>query len=98
MRKKGKERAFETEQKAIELANSTCYGLAAYVATENMGRAQRLSQDIKAGSVMFMSTSTPAPCFRDFGREGHGESGFGAEGGLLGLESYSLSTSVHQWT
>ena len=89
---------FETEQEAIELANSTCYGLAAYVATENMGCARRLSQDIKAGSVMFTSSSTPAASYRDMGREGHGESGFGAEGGLLGLESYSLSTSVHQWT
>ena len=26
---------FNTEQEAIELANNTCYGLAAYVATEN---------------------------------------------------------------
>ena len=33
---------FNTEQEAIELANNTSYGLAAYVATENMGRAQRL--------------------------------------------------------
>ncbi|MDC0003306.1 aldehyde dehydrogenase family protein [Porticoccaceae bacterium] len=89
---------FNTEQEAIELANDTCYGLAAYVATENMGRAQRLSQDINAGTVMFMSTSTPVECFRELGKEGHLESGFGNEGGLLGLASYSLSTAVHQWT
>ena len=89
---------FNTEQEAIALANDTCYGLAAYVATENMGRAQRLSQDINAGTVMFMSTSTPVECLRELGKEGHRESGFGNEGGLLGLASYSLSTSVHQWT
>ena len=89
---------FNTEQEAIELANNTSYGLAAYVATENMGRAQRLSQDLNAGTIMFMSSSTPAPCFRELGKEGHRESGFGIEGGLLGLTSYSLSTSVHQWT
>ena len=89
---------FNTEQEAIELANNTSYGLAAYVATENMGRAQRLSQDLNAGTIMFTSSSTPAPCFRELGKEGHRESGFGIEGGLLGLTSYSLSTSVHQWT
>ncbi len=89
---------FKTEQEAIELANNTIYGLAAYVATENMGRARRLSQDINAGSVMFISTSTPAACSQQLGKEGHRESGFGAEGGLLGLASYSLNTCVQQWT
>ena len=89
---------FKGEQEAIELANNTCYGLAAYVATENMGRAQRLSHGLNAGTVMFTSSSTPAECVHEFGREGHRESGFGAEGGLLGLASYSLNTSVHQWT
>ena len=89
---------FSTEQEAIKLANNSCFGLAAYIATENMGRIQRLSQDINAGSVMFLTTSEPSDCMREFGREGHRESGFGAEGGMLGLESYSLNTSVHQWT
>ena len=89
---------FSTEEEAIALANDSCYGLAAFVATENMGRAQRLSQDINAGSVMFTSSSTPIACYRELGKEGHRESGFGAEGGLLGLASYSLNTSVHQWT
>jgi acyl-CoA reductase-like NAD-dependent aldehyde dehydrogenase len=89
---------FNTEQEAIELANDSCYGLAAYVATENMGRAQRLAHDINAGTVMFMSGSTPVASFRELGKEGHRESGFGVEGGLFGLASYSLSTSVHQWT
>ena len=89
---------FSTEEEAIALANDSCYGLAAYVATENMGRARRLSQDINAGSVMFVSSSTPTACYRELGKEGHRESGFGAEGGLLGLASYSLTTSVHQWT
>jgi len=89
---------FDHEQEAIELANSTCYGLAAYVATENIGQAQRLSHEIDAGSVMIVGTSTPAPCYREIGKEGHRESGFGVEGGTFGLASYSLCTSVHQWT
>ncbi|MCT2533925.1 aldehyde dehydrogenase family protein [SAR92 clade bacterium H231] len=89
---------FNTEQEAIALANNTCYGLAAYVATENLGRVQRLSQEINAGTVMFMSTFAPVESFRELGKEGHRESGFGIEGGLMGLMSYSLSTTVHHWT
>ena len=90
--------AFNTEEEAIALANNTCYGLATYIATENMGRAQRLSQEIQAGFMMITSTSTPVDCFRDIGKEGHRQSGFGPEGALPGLLSYSLSTAVHQWT
>ena len=89
---------FQTEEEAIELANNTCYGLAAYIATENMGRAQRFSQEINSGLVLILGTSTPVSCYREIGREGHRESGFGSEGGLSGLLSYSLSTAVHQWT
>lgn len=89
---------FNTEQEAVELANNTCFGLSAYVATQNMGRAQRLSQEIVAGSVMFISSSTPVECYREIGKEGHQQSGFGPEGGLPGLLSYSVSTAVHQWT
>lgn len=89
---------FDDEQEAIQLANDTRYGLAAYVATENIGRAQRLSQEINAGFFMITGASTLAECYREIGKEGHRESGFGAEGGLLGLSSYSVSTAVHQWT
>ena len=89
---------FNTEQEAIDIANNTCYGLAAYIATENMGRAQRLTQELQTGFVQVLGTSTPVNCYRDIGKEGHKQSGFGSEGGLQGLLSYSLSTAVHQWT
>lgn len=89
---------FNDEQEAIQLANDTCYGLAAYIATENMGRAQRLTQEINAGYVQIIGTSTPVECYHEIGKEGHQQSGFGPEGGLPGLLSYSVSTAVHQWT
>ena len=89
---------FESEEDAIELANNTAYGLAAFVATENMGRVHRLTHELNSGSVMFIGTSTPDGARgRDIGKEGHRESGFGLEGGLFGLESYSVCTTVHQW-
>lgn len=89
---------FDTEEEAIKLANNTSFGLAAYIATENMGCAQRLSQEINAGFIMITGTSNPIENYREIGKEGHRQSGCGIEGGLSGLASYSLSTAVHTWT
>lgn len=89
---------FKDEQEAIELANNSCYGLGAYIATQNIGRAQRVSQEVRAGTVLVIGEYTPSTCYLEMGKEGQRESGFGPEGGLLGLTSYSVSTSVHQWT
>ena len=89
---------FNNEEEAMQLANDTFYGLAAYVATENIGRVQRIVQEINAGYVQIIGTSTPAECYREVGKEGHQQSGFGPEGGLQGLLSYSVATAIHQWT
>ena len=89
--------SFDDEKEAIELANKVRFGLAAYVATENMCRAHRLCQSINAGLVMVTGTSEPSESYNEIGKEGFLESGFGLEGGLLGLASYSVSTAVHQW-
>lgn len=88
---------FDDEQEAIQLANDTCYGLAAYIATENMGRAQRLAQEINAGYLQIIGTSMPVNCYREIGKEGQKQSGYGPEGGLQGLLSYSVRTAIHQW-
>lgn len=86
---------FKDEAEAIRLANDTCYGLAAYAATENLGRAQRLGQQLNAGMISIIGSSTPADRFLFLGAEGHRESGFGHEGGLAGLLQYTASSSVH---
>ena len=44
---------FETEAEAIEIANDTLYGLAAYVQTGDADRAARLSRALRAGAVHF---------------------------------------------
>ncbi len=36
--------AFDTEEEAVEIANSTRYGLAAYFCTKDLGRAFRVSE------------------------------------------------------
>lgn len=86
---------FNSEEEAIQIANNSCYGLAAYAATENLGRAQRLGQRLNAGSVGIVGTNTIGPGFIELGVEGHKQSGFGMEMGLDGLKAYSVSTAVN---
>ena len=90
---------FKTEEEAIALANNSCFGLAAYAATTDQGRAFRLAQNLNAGTVVIVSTSTPgAGGFADLGCEPHRESGSGAEGGVAGIAEYTVSSSVYLLT
>ncbi|MCL4290022.1 MAG: aldehyde dehydrogenase [Thermoleophilia bacterium] len=77
---------FAGETEAIELANSTPYGLAAIVYTGSAGRAERVGRAIRAGTVWvnsFLVRDLTAP----FG--GAGISGIGREGGDYALDFYS---------
>ena len=85
---------FRDEDEAIALANDTCFGLAAYVATTDIGRSQRLGQRLNAGLIMVLSTSTPQGGGVGPGSEGHKQSGFGQEDKLAGLASYSVSSTM----
>ena len=90
--------SFKDEEDAIKLANNTCFGLAAYAATENLGRAQRLGKKLNAGMVMIRGTSTPSGGGVNISIEGQRESGFGPMGGLAGLAAYTVSSAVHLLT
>lgn len=76
---------FETEDQAIAMANATEFGLAAYVYTQDLGRAFRVMERLEAGQVgvnaAVLSTEV-AP----FG--GTKESGIGREGSKYGLDDY----------
>jgi betaine-aldehyde dehydrogenase/5-carboxymethyl-2-hydroxymuconic-semialdehyde dehydrogenase len=77
---------FADEAEAIELANSTEYGLSAIVYTGSTGRADRVGRAIRAGTVWvncFLVRDLTAP----FG--GRGISGIGREGGNYALDFYS---------
>ncbi len=69
---------FETEQEAIDLANDTEYGLAAYVYTRDLARGLRVSSAIEAGMIALNRglVSDPAAPFG-----GVKQSGLGREGG-----------------
>lgn len=80
---------FDTIDEAIMLANSTAFGLAAYVWTKDVGRCHRMARAVRAG-IVFCNAALPGP-----GGPGHalsiepaGQSGIGVESGLAGLGSY----------
>lgn len=89
---------FTDETEAVAMANDSCFGLAAYAATTDLSRAQRLGQALNAGFVVILGTATPSGGEVDLGMEGHKESGFGYEGGQAGLAAYTVSTAVHLLT
>ena len=77
---------FADEAEAIELANSTAYGLAAMVWTTSQERAERVGRALRTGLVWvntFLVRDLTAP----FG--GCGISGIGREGGDHALEFHS---------
>lgn len=86
---------FEDEGEAIAQANNSCYGLAAYVATTDLGRAQRLAQQVNSGFLQIMATSSPSAGSVEIGSEPLKQSGFGSEVGVAGLMSYSATSTVH---
>ncbi len=78
--------AFTSEAAAVELANSTRYGLSAIVYTGSAARAERVGRAVQAGIVWtntFLVRDLAAP----FG--GCGLSGIGREGGNHALDFHS---------
>jgi aldehyde dehydrogenase (NAD+) len=75
---------FDTEEQAIEIANDTPYGLAAYFSTTDDGRAKRVAGQLRAGMVSLNSASQgyTAP----FG--GYKQSGNGREWGEYGFDDF----------
>lgn len=82
---------FDTEEEVLIYANSTVYGLAATVWTENLTRAHRLAEKLESGIVwincwLIRDLRTP------FG--GVKNSGIGREGGLEALRFFTETKNV----
>ncbi|HMH07463.1 MAG TPA: aldehyde dehydrogenase family protein, partial [Terriglobales bacterium] len=82
---------FEGEEEAIRIANDTPYGLASGIQTGSLGRALRLADKIKAGTVWINSWHKYHPS-APFG--GCKMSGYGREQGAEALESYTQYKTV----
>jgi len=83
--------AFDTEEEAINYANSNAYGLSATIWTENLKRAHRVSHQIKSGIIwvncwLLRDLRTP------FG--GMKQSGIGREGGWEALQFFTETKNV----
>ena len=82
---------FETEEQAVMMANSTKYGLASILWTENLTRAHKIASQLDSGIVwvncwMLRDLRTP------FG--GVKASGVGREGGYEALEFFTEAKNV----
>jgi len=82
---------FNSLETAIQLANDTNYGLAAYVFTESVGKGTLLIEQLNFGIVGW-NDGMPSAAQVPFG--GMKESGLGREGGHEGLEAFLESQYV----
>lgn len=83
---------FRDEAEAIELANASDYGLAAFVWTNDARRSLRVARDIRAGQVFvncFTSGDNPLLPFGGFK-----DSGYGREKGVEALLTYSQTKNI----
>jgi succinate-semialdehyde dehydrogenase / glutarate-semialdehyde dehydrogenase len=76
---------FETEDEAVNAANDTEYGLAAYVFTRDLDRALRVCERLETGMIGLNQglVSNPAAPFG-----GVKQSGLGREGGRVGIDEF----------
>lgn len=77
--------AFKSEEEVLQRVNDTSFGLAAYVFTENISRAIRLSEQLEFG-IVGLNDGLPSVPQAPFG--GFKESGLGREGGHHGIEEF----------
>jgi succinate-semialdehyde dehydrogenase/glutarate-semialdehyde dehydrogenase len=83
---------FDELEEALLLANATEYGLAAFVQTNDLKIATRMSEGLDYGMVCINDwlPATPEAPF-----VGVKQSGIGAESGPEGLEEYLVTKSVY---
>jgi acyl-CoA reductase-like NAD-dependent aldehyde dehydrogenase len=86
---------FANADDAIALANGTPYGLSATAWTSDPVLGARLAQELRAGLLMLNGSVEPdASAVVGVTVEPVGQSGFGAEGGRWGLQSFTRARHV----
>jgi len=84
---------FDTEEEAVEIANDTPYGLTNYVQSQDAERRNRVARRLRSGMVEM--NGQPRGAGAPFGGVKH--SGLAREGGVWGLEEFTVVKSVSDW-
>jgi aldehyde dehydrogenase (NAD+) len=84
---------FDSEDEAVEIANSTLYGLTNYVQSQDAEKRNRVARRLHSGMVEM--NGQPRGAGAPFGGVRH--SGGAREGGVWGLEEYMIVKSVSGW-
>lgn len=84
---------FSSEEEAVQLANGTGFGLAAYVQTGDISRAHRMIASLAAGNV-HINGSGPGPVSPSSPFGGVKQSGYGRQGGLEGVREFLQTKNV----
>jgi acyl-CoA reductase-like NAD-dependent aldehyde dehydrogenase len=83
---------WKTDEEVIARSNNTKMGLGASVWSSDIPRANRIAEQLEAGSVWVNAHFQPSP----YGAlAGHKESGIGSEGGLSGMRGYCNVTTLY---
>jgi len=86
---------FNDTDEAIDMANDSDYGLAATLWTRDLATGHRLSRRIRAGNVKVAASPAQVEGVGlSHSGEPVGQSGFGIEGGMKGLETYTRLQSI----
>lgn len=86
---------FRTEEEAVAIANDTDYGLAGAVWSQDAGKAQRVAQALRHGTI-WINDFHPYLPQAEWG--GFGQSGVGRELGPTGLAEYQEAKHIYQNT
>jgi aldehyde dehydrogenase (NAD+) len=84
---------FDTEDEAVDIANSTVYGLTNYIQSSDSRRISRLIPQLNSGTIR-VNAGLPTSHLAPFG--GNGISGFGREGGKAGIDEFIRVKTVLQ--
>jgi aldehyde dehydrogenase (NAD+) len=82
---------FDTDDEAVEIANSTEFGLASGIWTQNLSRAHSVAKLLRAGTV-WINTYRTSAAQAPFGGVGH--SGYGRERGIEALLEFTRFKNV----
>jgi acyl-CoA reductase-like NAD-dependent aldehyde dehydrogenase len=83
---------FNSDEKVIEMANDTTFGLTSYVWTRDTARGIRFANELQAGTVVLNNSGSGGP---ELPWGGYKESGIGKEGSLYGLYDYTNLKRIH---